>query len=266
MLFRTNPIREFYEYRELLLNLVAKEFKAKYKGTVFGFLWSLVVPLIMVGVYWFAFGYLMRAPIEDFPVYLLSGLLPWTFFSGSLMAGVTSISANGNLVKKIYFPREMLPLSTVLFNMVHFMLSFVILIPAVAIFGRPFHLERYLLLPFIVASHVILAGGVTLLVSAWNVFFRDIQHLLEVFLMAWFFMTPIIYTYDQVSNALRGPLLLLYHVNPMVGMTELYHAVFYGAGFPSPAVALQGPVSALLWLAVGLWVFKRAEPRFAEEV
>ena len=266
MLFRSNPLREFYEYRELLLNLVAKEYKSKYKGTVFGFLWSLVVPLIMVGVYWFAFGYLMRAPIDDFPVYLLSGLLPWTFFSGSLMGGVSSISSNASLVKKIYFPREILPLSTVLFNMVHFLLSFVILLPALAIFGRPFRLELYLLLPFVIILQLTLTCGVTLLVAAWNVFFRDVQHLLEVLLMAWFFMTPIIYAYDQVAGTLRGPLLILYNINPMVGVTELYHAVLYGARFPALPVVLQSVISAVVWLALGFLAFKRAEPRFAEEV
>jgi ABC-2 type transport system permease protein len=266
MLFRSNPVKEFCEYRELLLNLVAKEYKAKYKGTVFGFLWSLVVPLIMVGVYWFAFGYLMRAPIEDFPVYLLSGLLPWTFFSASLMSGVSSISANASLIKKIYFPREILPISTVLFNLVHFLLSFVILIPALAIFGRPIRVELYLLLPLILIVHVVLTSGVTLLVAAWNVFFRDVQHLLEVLLMAWFFMTPIIYSYEQVAGTLRGPLIILYNINPMVGMTELYHAVLYGARFPGPWVVVQSILSAVLWLVIGFAVFKRAEPRFAEEV
>lgn len=266
MLFRSNPLREFYEYRELLLNLVAKEYKAKYKGTVFGFLWSLVVPLIMVGVYWFAFGYLMRAPIEDFPVYLLSGLLPWTFFSGSLMGGVSSITSNASLIKKIYFPREILPIATVLFNLVHFLLSFVILFPALAIFGRPMRLDLYLLLPFILLVHLVLTVGVTLVVSAWNVFFRDVQHLLEVLLMAWFFMTPIIYSYGQVSGTLRGPLLVLYHLNPMVGVTEVYHAILYGAAFPSPLVVMHSLLSAAVWLAVGFVAFKRAEPRFAEEV
>ncbi|MBN1422973.1 ABC transporter permease [Candidatus Fermentibacteria bacterium] len=266
MLFRTNPLNEFYEYRELLLNLVAKEYKAKYKGTVFGFLWSLVVPLIMVGVYWFAFGYLMRAPIEDFPVYLLSGLLPWTFFSGSLMGAVSSISANASLIKKIYFPREILPISTVLFNLVHFLLSFVILFPALAIFGRPIRLELYLLLPLVLIVHLALTCGVALLVAAWNVFFRDVQHLLEVLLMAWFFMTPIIYAYDQVSGALRGPLLLLYNLNPMVGVVELYHAILYGARFPSPMSVAQSIGSAAVWLVVGLVAFKRVEPRFAEEI
>lgn len=266
MIFSTNPFEEFFRYRELLRSLVGKEFKAKYKGTVFGFLWSLVVPIIMMLVYWFAFGYLMETGIEDFPVYLLSGLLPWIFFSGSLMGGVTSITSNSSLVKKIYFPREILPISTVLFNMIHFLLSFIILIPAVVAFGRPVQIELYLLLPVVLAVHLVLTVGVVLVVSAWNVFFRDVQHLLEVLLMAWFFMTPIIYSYEHVQGALKGPLLLLYNLNPVVGITELYHSIFYGAAFPSMTVVLHSIVSALVWLVIGLLIFKRLEPRFAEEV
>ncbi len=266
MIFASNPIEELLRYRELLLSLVEKEFKAKYKGTVFGFLWSLVVPVIMVLVYWFAFGYLMKTAIEDFPAYLLSGLLPWVFFQGSLMGGVTSITSNSSLIKKIYFPRELLPISAVLFNMIHFLLSFLILIPAVLLFGRPFHMEFYLLLPLILLLHLMLTVGIVLLVSAWNVFFRDVQHLLEVLLLAWFFMTPIIYSYAHVEGALKGPLLVLYNLNPVVGIIELYHCVFYGAVPPGAGTVLQSIASALIWFGVGYTVFKRLEPRFAEEI
>lgn len=266
MEFSTDTVQEMFRYRELLINLVGKEFKAKYKGTVFGFLWSLFVPVIMVLVYWFAFGYLMRTAIDDFPVYLLSGLLPWVFFSGSLMGGVTSITSNGSLINKIYFPREILPISTVLFNMIHFLLSFIILIPALIIFGRPVHIELYLLLPVVLIIHLILSTGVVLIVSAWNVFFRDIQHLLEVLLLAWFFMTPIIYSYDLVSGTLKGPLLILYNINPMVSVTELYHSILYGSQFPGFLVLLRTIGVALVWLGIGYVIFKRLEPRFAEEV
>lgn len=266
MEYTRDTFQEMFRYRELLINLVGKEFKAKYKGTVFGFLWSLIVPVIMVLVYWFAFGYLMRTTIDDFPVYLLSGLLPWVFFNGSLMGGVTSITANGSLINKIYFPREILPISTVLFNMIHFLLSFLILIPALIIFGRPFHLELYLLLPVVLATHLILSIGVVFIVSAWNVFFRDIQHLLEVLLLAWFFMTPIIYSYDLVSGTLTGPLLVLYNINPMVGVTELYHAILYGSEFPGLSILIRTIAVALMWFGIGYLVFKRLEPRFAEEV
>jgi len=266
MEFTTDTFQEIIRYRELLINLVGKEFKAKYKGTVFGFLWSLFVPIIMVLVYWFAFGYLMQTAIDDFPVYLLSGLLPWVFFSGSLMGGVSSITTNGSLINKIYFPREILPVSTVLFNMVHFLLSFVILIPALIIFGRPVHIELYLLLPVVLIIHLILSIGVVLIVSAWNVFFRDVQHLLEVLLLAWFFMTPIIYSYDLVNGTLTGPLLLLYNINPMVGVTELYHSILYGSAFPGLIVLLRTMAVAFLWFGIGYLIFKRLEPRFAEEV
>ncbi len=266
MEFSTNRLKELFRYKELLFNLVGKEFKAKYKGTVFGFLWSLLVPVVMVLVYWFAFGYLMKTSIEDFPVYLLSGLLPWVFFSGSLLGGVTSITSNGSLINKIYFPREILPISTVLFNMVHFLLSFTILFPALIIFGRPVHIGLYLLLPFVLVIHLMLTVGVVLIVSAWNVFFRDIQHLLEVLLLAWFFMTPIIYSYDLVAGSLQGPLLVLYNANPVVGITELYHAILYGSPFPGVAALAKAFGIALIWLGGGYVIFTQVEPRFAEEI
>ena len=259
-------LAELYEYRELLLNLVSKEYRAKYKGTVLGFLWSLIVPLVMVCVYSFAFGVIMRVSIPKFPIYLLTGLLPWTFFSGSLLSTVGIISSNSNLVKKIYFPREILPLSSTLFNLIHFLLSFIILVPAVLLFRVGLQPVPLLFLPAAVLLSFGVALGLALLVSAGNVFFRDIEHLLEVLLMAWFFLTPIIYEFNMVAGRIPARLLTLYRLNPMVHNVDLYHDILYWGRVPA-AITLWGAVlGAIGSLALGYFVFKRCEPRFAEEV
>jgi lipopolysaccharide transport system permease protein len=261
-----SALRELYEYRELIQNLVSKEYRAKYKGTFLGFLWSLVVPLVMVCVYSFAFGVIMRVSIPKFPIYLLTGLLPWTFFSGSLLSTVGVISSNANLVKKIYFPREILPLSSTLFNLIHFLLSFIILVPAVLLFRVGLQPVPLLFLPLAIVLSFTVSLGLALLVSAGNVFFRDVEHLLEVLLIAWFFLTPIIYEFNMVAGRVPRWLLRLYQLNPMVHVIDLYHDILYWGRMPASSNLLGASVAAVVCLLVGYAVFKRSEPRFAEEV
>ena len=174
-------LREIFKFKNLTYNLVSRDLKVKYKGSILGFFWSLLNPLAMLIVYTVAFKYIIRIRVENFPLFFLCGFLPWTFLSLSLSMAVSSIKDNANLVKKVYFPREILPLSIVLSNLVQFLLTFIILIPALLLFKIKLGLPL-LYLPLIIIFHLAFTLGLSLFLSALNVFFSDIRHLLEIFL------------------------------------------------------------------------------------
>ncbi|MCJ7691573.1 MAG: ABC transporter permease [Clostridiaceae bacterium] len=260
-------IKTLFSYRELIFSLTKKELKVKYRGSVLGFFWSLLNPILIMVVYSFVFSIIMRVEVEDYAIFLVSALLGFNFLSNSVNNGVSSISANGNLVNKIYFPREILPISIVFANLMNFLFEIIALFIVLAVLGYKFYMYLYLL-PLVIFIQFFLATGFTLLVSSLNVFFRDIQHLVSIVMMVWFFATPIIYPIDMVPEKFR--IILMF--NPMTLFTMLYRNIFYYVkhkqGFEMPglyAIVLGIGVSILIFL-VGYFVFKKLEPRFAEEI
>lgn len=258
LLVRTQEILRF---KNLVYNLVSRDLKVKYKGSILGFFWSLLNPLIMLIVYTIAFKYIIRIRVEDFPIFFLCGFLPWTFLSLSLSMSVSSIKDNANLVKKVYFPREVLPLSVVLSNLVQFLLTFVILIPALLIFKIPLGLPL-VFLPLIILFQLAFVQGLAFLVSALNVFYSDIKHLLEVFLQIWFWLTPIIYPASFVPERFQS----LYRLNPAVIFVETYRDVLLYHTVPGwvELTALLG--IGLVFLFLGHMVFAGYNRKFAEEI
>jgi len=261
-------IKKLFSYRELLISLTKKELKVKYRGSVLGFLWSLLNPILTMLVYSFVFSIVLRAGIEQFAIFLICALLPFNFLSNSVNYGTGSIVSNGNLVNKIYFPREILPLSVVFSNLVNFLFELVALFIVLAFMGYKFYLFLYLL-PVLIFIQFFLVVGMTLLVSALNVFFRDLQHLITIVMMVWFFGTPIIYPLSMVPERFQ---VYIKFINPMTIYAAYYRNIFYyvkyreNAGFPSVLETVTAIGITFIIFFVGYFVFKKMEPRFAEEI
>jgi len=260
-------IKTLFSYRELLLSLTKKELKVKYRGSVLGFFWSLLNPILTMLVYSFVFSIVLRAGIKEFAIFLICVLLPFNFLSNSVNYGTGSIIGNSNLVNKIYFPREILPLSIVLANLFNFLLELVAMFIVLGILGYHFYIYLYLL-PVVIFVQFFLVVGMTLLVSALNVFFRDLQHLITIIMMVWFFGTPVIYPLSMVPERFQ----FIIKLNPMTIYAAYYRNIFYfvkypeGAGFPSVIETLTALGITILIFFIGYFVFKRLEPRFAEEI
>jgi len=260
-------IRKLFSYRELIVSLTKKELKVKYRGSVLGFFWSLLNPILTMLVYSFVFSIVLRAGIPEFAIFLICALLPFNFLSNSVNYGASSIIANSNLVNKIYFPREIIPLSIILANLFNFLLELAALFIVMGIMGYSFYIYLYLL-PVVIFIQFFLVVGMTLLVSALNVFFRDLQHLITIIMMVWFFGTPIIYPLSMVPERFQ----FIIKINPMTIYAAYYRNIFYyvkypeGAGFPSAPETLTAVGITLLIFFIGYFAFKKLEPRFAEEI
>ena len=274
--------REIRAGREILYNLVAKDLKVRYKNSVLGFVWSMLNPLLYLGVFFVVFNVFLPTAIPDYSIYLLAGLLPWTFFTISLTHAAVSIVGNPDLVKKIYFPRELLALSPVGASLMHFFLQFAVLITLLLITGKAPEGVALLLVPLSLLAEVILIMGLALLFSALNVKARDAQHFLDLALLVLFWGTPIVYASALAAKQMGGymllgiPLLDLYLLNPMTRIVLAFQRGIYGAG--SGDALIEQPVEWFLGgilyaLVVGLtliafswWIFQRLEASFAEEL
>lgn len=265
-------LRELWRYRGLIRNLVVRDLKVRYKNSLLGVAWSWLNPLLMMVVYTIFFTVLLRnTSLPHYPVFLLSGLLPWNFFSESLISATGSIVNNAHLVKKVYFPREVLPISIVLAGMINFIIALPVFFALTLLFGVPLT-PWVLLLPVTILIQVIFTVGLTLLLSTLNVFYRDTQFILSVLMLAWFFLTPVFYPIEMVpqSATLLGVTfnarLWLYRLNPMASIITSYHDLLY-TGVPTGSVFLLRPaVISLIVLVVGYLVFLRYSLRFGEEV
>lgn len=263
---------ELITYRELIYNLTIKELKSRYKSSVLGFVWSLLNPLAMMLVFTVVFGVLMRNDqIDKFPLFLLCGLLPWNFFSAAVMTGTHSIVSNSNLVKKVYFPREVLPISTVLSALVNFLLGFILLFGALLIFGS--QLSPWLwLLPVVMLIQTIFSLGLVLFLSTLQVFYRDTAMVMDVVMLAWFFVTPIFYAVDRLPESLMlfgvewDVHRLFYILNPMASIVQAYRDLLYYGYRTDLDFFLRTAVTAIAILIFGYWFFLRHSGRFGEEV
>jgi len=256
-----DKLEELYRFRFLAFSLVLRELKVKYKGSVLGFFWSLLNPLVMLVVYTVAFKYIIRVRVENFPVFFLCAFLPWSYLQSSLSMSVGAIKDNGSLVKKVYFPREVLPLSQVFSNLVQFLLTFLILIPALLLFKIDLGLPL-LWLPVIILLQTGFILGLSFFFSAFNVFFSDVKHLLEIFLQIWFWLTPIIYPISFVPERFQS----LYRLNPAVLIVEGYRDILLRNKGLSLIQCLWLLAVAVLFFVLGHLFFNHHNKRFAEEI
>jgi len=256
-------------YRGLIQTLVARELKARYRGSVLGFFWSFINPLMLLLVYSFVFGYIMPTAQDDrvrpFALFMFCGILPWTWFSSSLLESSGILISGGNLIKKVLFPAEILPIVTVLANMVHFFFGLLVLAGFLVYYQRPVSLGGLALFPVAIGVQLVLTTGFALLLSALTVHFRDLRDILSNLLTLWFFATPIIYPYFMFpEDQWQGMLLKL---NPFTHLAISYQEILF----------FEGPVGHLKWLlvlggiSVGFFlfahfIFDRLRDTFAEEV
>ena len=264
-------IKDLWLHRELLWNMVIKELKVKYKRSVLGFLWSFMSPLIMLVVFSLVFSILVTNTMQWFVVYLMSGLLPWIFFTNSLMQSVGTVIANAGLVKKVYFPREILPIAAVGANVFHFAMQLVVF--GIFLLILRWHVSPLLaLLPLVILVEVMFTLGLSLFISAANVYLRDVQYFTEVATMAWFWLTPIVYLMTLVSDRL-GKYTFLYLLNPMTNIILAFQNIIYNPKHYGPQAAffskwgfVYSSVLAVVVLVLGYYFFYRVERGFAEQI
>jgi lipopolysaccharide transport system permease protein len=249
-------------YRELLRNLVMRDVKLKYRGSVFGFFWSLANPILMVVTYTIAFRYIMQVRTEGFVFNLLLGLLNWTFFSTSAMMATGSVVGAGALVKSVAFPRVILPVATVLFNLVQFLLAIAVFLPlSLVIFGIA-PTPAILLFPLLLALQILFTAGVAFALATLTSFFRDIRHILEIALAILFWTTPILYQYESLPESVQLPILL----SPMSSFVIAYQEIFHQGRAPGLAVWLAAGSYAVAMFVLGASLFVDTEDRLAEQV
>jgi len=256
---------DLFRYRELFLNLFRRELRVKYRGSVLGVAWSLVNPLVLVGVYTLVFSVLWRAfSIPHYPLFLVTGLLVWVFFQSALQSSAGSLLGHANLVKQVKFPRQLLPLAVVGTNLISFLAMFAVVLP-LNLIVLPATRETFWAAILLSIPLIALVSGLSIVVAAATVVFRDIEHLLVTALLPWFFLTPVFYTFDQLPKIDERPWLadLLHYGNfitpPLIAIRD---PLFFGR-YPSGGDTAYTIGAALVALALGAFVFRRVDDQLA---
>lgn len=254
--------KELYQYREFLYTNVKKDIRGKYKASFLGVLWSFINPLLQVVVYAIVFPYIMRSQIDNYLVFLICGIIPWTWFTTSLMGGTTSITNNSNLIKKVYFPREILPISVVTSGMVNFFISCLIIM-LFAIFGGLGISWHIVFVPLVAIVQYLVQLGFVFILSAFNVYVKDVEYMVSFLLNLVFYATPILYTADMFAGSKFA---WIFKVNPMAYIVDSYRRIFYAHMLPNFKQLGVLFLCSLLLVFIGYSIFKKLEKRFAEEV
>jgi len=256
-------IRQMLRYREAIRTMVARDLKVRYSNSVLGILWTLLNPLLMTVVYTLVFAFLFRNAIEKFPVFFMASLLPWNFFVGATLGCVASIVGNGHLISRVYFPRDILPFSIVLSNLINFLLALIVLFALTLVYRIPVRASLFFL-PVVILIQCLFSLGLGMFLAALNVHFRDTQQVVEVLLQSLFFLTPIIYPLDFIRNPTVQ--LLVRVVNPLASLIVSYRDIIYSARLPDMQFLAITTAEALLLLVFGYWFFHKNSPSFVEQL
>ncbi len=253
--------KNIYKYRELLKTNVKKEIRGKYKNSVLGILWSFLNPLLQIIVYTVVFQVILKNPKPHYIVFLCAGLIPWNFFSIALSRGAFTFIENGNIIKKVYFPREIIPISVVTSEAVNFIISTIIIL-AFAL-GEGMGISKYFAFyPIILIIQYIFTLGLTLIVSAITVYFRDLQHLIGVALQLLFYATPIVFAADVIPEGMQW----IIRINPMSYIINGYRDIFYNQTMPDLGLlGIMLAISVTLCI-VGYLIFNKLQKGFAEQL
>lgn len=264
-------IKALIRYRYLLWNLAIKDIKVRYRSPMLGFLWAILIPLFMVLIYKFIFSTIMKSQVENYPffIYLMTAIFPWTYFSVSINDAVGSILSNRDLIKKTSFPRQIIPVSVVLANLLNFLPALIVMLLLLAFFRMQFTV-LIILLPVILLVQTILTIGLALIVSSLQVILRDMRYIVELLLMAWLFLSPGFYSLATVANFSES-FFKFYTLNPFVGLFSLYRIALlkgYAKTLP-PEVNILGlsiwtTVVSIAIFFIGFLVFKKYESRFSD--
>ncbi|MBU4311166.1 MAG: ABC transporter permease [Candidatus Omnitrophica bacterium] len=246
---------------DLIIGLAVKDLKVKYKSAFLGFLWSILTPLFLAFIFFIVFTRIIPMGIDKYPIFLLCALFPWNFMQLSISSGTTSIVTSGNLIKKIYFPREAIPFSVIFSNAYNFLLSILILLAILMLSGVGITL-KIIYLPLVILCQMILTLGMIFLFSGLHTYFRDVKYIVEIFLLGWFYLTPIFYPLEVVPESLR----FLYMVNPMAVLVNMYREILLFGVWPGVLETGYLILSSIFTCAIGLFVFRKYEPIFADIV
>ena len=277
-------LRELWSYRELIRNLVLRDLRVRYKASAFGYLWTQIAPLLMMLVFWFVFSFFLPAAgVAMFPIFLIVALLPWNYCAEAVSGGARSVIDNANLIKKVFFPREVLPLVTVFSSLVNYLLSLPVMFLLMAIVqllypplhGRLNFSWTFAYLPVLLIIQTMFLAGVALFLSALAVSFRDTVHLVGILIQFWFFLTPVVYSLQTINVSDRVAQVVRW-INPMASLIDFYRDILYGnvvgadqvptPGLPALAGVLRVLLTSLIVLALGYWFFQRRSRQFGEEI
>jgi lipopolysaccharide transport system permease protein len=253
-------MQNFKHYKDLILVLTAKEIKVRYKNNVLGYLWSVAQPLAFAFIYCIVFKIIMRFDMPHYTLFLLAGLFPWQWFANSVGASCGVFIGNASIIKKVNFPRSILPLATVLQDMIHFILAIPVIVLFIFIYDKTPHFTWIYGIPVLLLIQLVMTYGFALIVSSINLFFRDIERITGILLTFVFFLTPIIYPENIIPEKYSFLMKLL---NPLAPLIISWRLLFLD-GYLVPRYLLTSSVSALFFLAIGYFFYKKLSPRFAE--
>lgn len=256
-----NIFKKIYNYRELLKTNVKKEIRGRYKNSILGVMWSFLNPLLQLAVYAIIFGALLAGGDKTYHIYICVALIPWTYFTTAITQSSFTIIGNADIIKKVYFPREILPISVVTSGAVNFMISTSIILAF--LFAAGLGISKYILLyPVILLIQYFLLIGIAFIVSSITVYFRDLEHIIGVVLMAAFYGTPIVYKLEQLPANLQ----MLMQLNPMTHLINAYRDIFYYQRMPDFKILGILLIIALTLTVIGYFIFKKLQKGFAEEL
>ncbi len=255
-------IKDIYNYREMIVSLVRKDLRGRYKGSVLGFLWTFVNPLLQLIVYSIVFSIIVKMGIDNFSMFLFVALVPWIFFSSCITSGSTVILQQQDLVKKIFFPREVLPVAYVTSSFINMLFSFIVIFVAIIVTNHGMNPAALLFLPLIMLIEYILALGFSFVASAITVYFRDLEHILNNLSMAWMYLTPILYTQEMVPEQYKP----LFNLNPMTPIIIAYRDILFYKRIPSLNTLIGASITGVVSLILGFILFNKLKKGFAEEM
>lgn len=255
-------IKEIYEYRTMISSLIQRDLRGRYKGSVLGFAWTFLNPLLQLAVYTLVFSTIMRAGIEDYYLFLFVALIPWIFFNASVSGGAGCILSQKEMVKKIYFPREVLPIAHVTCQFVNMLLSLVVVFCVLLISGKGISFNAIVYLPLVMVAEYLLAISITMIISAITVYLRDLEHIVAIIIMAWQYLTPILYPVEMVPEKLMP----FFNLNPMTPIIIAYRDILYYKEVPELQTLLHGFLFSIILLFVGWCMFGKLKRHFVEEM
>lgn len=256
-----NIFKNLYNYREFLKTSIKKEFRGKYKKSFLGVLWSFLNPLFQLVIYALVFPFILKNNVENYTVFLIVALFPWNFFNLSIIQSAACIVANGGIIKKVYFPREILPIATSTSNLINFLISSILVFIALFISGIGLT-KAIVVLPLIILIQYILQLGLSFILSAITVYVRDVEYLINVLMMLAFYLSPIVYSADMIPSKY----LPLFKLNPMFHIIKYYRDILYYGKFPEMGSVLILLLVCIIILVAGYLIFRKLEKRFAEEL
>lgn len=254
-------LKEVWQYRNMIGNLVKKDLTGRYKGSVLGFLWTLINPLFQLIIYTVLFTIILPTEIDNYAIFLFVALVPWLFCSTSILVGAECVMQNSGLVQKIYFPRIVLPIISVTSNFVNMLLTFIIVFASLFVTGVGVT-PVVILLPIVMIIEYLFVLGLVILFSSLTVYFRDLSHILGIVVMGWMYLTPVLYPIDKVPEGLQ----VFMSFNPMAGIVMSYRDILYNKTMPNFGHLGWIALASVILIVIGFVVFQRLQKRFAEEL